>query len=106
MASCGSQPVVPLYAVALLSQQYFFTSPKVANMATQAEILQKVRQCQIGPHGHVMCPFFNIDLILQILDHCTLGTLPRSAIYKVAIVVLAVALYMMCGSRSQEQTVK
>lgn len=48
MASCGSQPVAPLHAVALLSQQYFFTSPKVANLATQAEILQKEQQGEGG----------------------------------------------------------
>jgi hypothetical protein len=28
--------------VELLSQQYFFTSPKLAALATEAEILQKV----------------------------------------------------------------
>ena len=36
-------PVPPIRAVELLSQQYFFTSPKLAALTTQAEIIFKVR---------------------------------------------------------------
>lgn len=32
-------------AVDILSQQYFFTSSKLASIATQAEVLAKVRCC-------------------------------------------------------------
>ncbi len=36
-------PVPPTRAVELLSQQYFFTSPKLAALTTEAEIIFKVR---------------------------------------------------------------
>jgi len=40
-------PVPPTRAVELLSQQYFFTSPKLAALTTEAEIISKVRvRCQ------------------------------------------------------------
>jgi hypothetical protein len=41
--ACAPRAVAPVRAVELLSQQYFFTSPKLAALATEAEILQKVR---------------------------------------------------------------
>jgi predicted metal-binding transcription factor (methanogenesis marker protein 9) len=41
-AACAPRAVAPVRAVELLSQQYFFTSPKLAALATEAEILQKV----------------------------------------------------------------
>lgn len=40
--ACAPRAVAPVRAVELLSQQYFFTSPKLAALATEAEILQKV----------------------------------------------------------------
>jgi hypothetical protein len=37
---------VPMRAVDVLSQQYFYTSPKLARLATRAEIMSQVRLCQ------------------------------------------------------------
>lgn len=42
-AACGAAAVPPLRALAVLSQQPFFTSPTLAALATQAEILEQVR---------------------------------------------------------------
>ncbi len=41
-AVCGGA-VQPLNAVSVLSAQYFFTSPKLAALVTQAEVLTQVR---------------------------------------------------------------
>ncbi len=41
--ACGQEQVASLRAIQVLSQQYFFTSPKLAALSTQAEILAKVR---------------------------------------------------------------
>ncbi len=38
----GSHSFIPLRAVDLLSQQYFFTSGKLASLATQAELMSQV----------------------------------------------------------------
>ncbi len=44
-------------AVELLSHQYFFTSPKLAALATEAEILQKVSpRRRFAPLQAFMCP--------------------------------------------------
>ena len=40
-AACGGA-AAPVRAVDILAHQHFFTSPKLASMATQAEILSKV----------------------------------------------------------------
>jgi hypothetical protein len=53
--ACAPRSVAPVRAVELLSQQYFFTSPKLAALATEAEILQKVPTpecplCRPGQH--------------------------------------------------------
>ncbi|EFN52946.1 hypothetical protein CHLNCDRAFT_137319 [Chlorella variabilis] len=42
-AACGEARVVVVRAVHILSQQYFFTSPKLAALTTQAEILAQAR---------------------------------------------------------------
>lgn len=39
-------------AVDLLSSEYFFTSPKLATLATEAEILAKVLPSSSIPHQH------------------------------------------------------
>ena len=45
-------PVPPTRAVELLSQQYFFTSPKLAALTTEAEITFKVRVfLSMHPHS-------------------------------------------------------
>ena len=41
-AACGEGRVAPVRAVEVLSQQYFFTSPRLAALSTQAEILAQV----------------------------------------------------------------
>ena len=41
-AACKQSTAVGTDAVGLLSQQYFFTSDKLAKLATQAELLTKV----------------------------------------------------------------
>ena len=45
--------VMPMRAVELLSQQYFFTSPKLAALATEAEILQKVGPRPLSLHHRI-----------------------------------------------------
>jgi hypothetical protein len=42
LAASGSHSFIPLRAVDLLSQQYFFTSGKLASLATQAELMSQV----------------------------------------------------------------
>jgi predicted component of type VI protein secretion system len=55
-AACGGAAVPPLRAVAVLSQQRFFTSPTLAALATQAEILEQVRAVGEGrPARHEAC---------------------------------------------------
>ena len=44
-AACKDNLAVAVEAVDLLSQQYFFTSTKLASLATDAEILTKVCVC-------------------------------------------------------------
>ena len=44
-AACKDNRAVAVEAVDLLSQQYFFTSTKLASLATDAEILTKVGVC-------------------------------------------------------------
>jgi len=41
-AACKDSTAVAVDAVDLLSQQYFFTSTKLASLATEAEIMTKV----------------------------------------------------------------
>jgi len=55
--ACAPRAVAPMRAVELLSHQYFFTSPKLAALATEAEILQKVSpRRRFAPLQAFMCP--------------------------------------------------
>ena len=49
----------PMRAIDLLSQQYFFTSPKLAALSTRAEVLSQARQMRCALHpalsSHLHC---------------------------------------------------
>lgn len=56
-AACKGSSVVSTDAIGLLSQQYFFTSTKLAALGTEAEIL-----IQVHSHSHYSCSMYIIPI--------------------------------------------